>query len=110
MAHHRARILLVEDDPVLAGAMADLLQRAHYEVDGPHATVSDAMAAIARNFPDGAVLDLHGGAEGVDLVKDDLEVYDIPFLDCSDQDERRIPAGPKDLQRRILPWLSHIRH
>jgi DNA-binding response OmpR family regulator len=47
MAGNHGRILLVEDDPTLAGLMVDLLLAEDYEVDGPYASVSDGMAALA---------------------------------------------------------------
>lgn len=105
MDAHRSRILLVEDDPALAGRMVRLLRAADYEVDGPHATASDGLAALARHFPDGAVLDLHGRAGATDLLKKDLAAYDIPFL------EKEGGAGASDpIESHLLPWLRHVRH
>ncbi len=103
MARSNGRILVVEDDPMLAGMMVDLLLAEHYEVDGPHASVSDGMAALACHMPDGAVVDLHRPSRGASLLKDDLEAYAIPFLEGED-------CGEHDLQRRLLPWLRHMRH
>lgn len=103
MAQSNGRILLVEDDPALAGMMVDLLLAEHYEVDGPHASISDGMAALATHIPDGAVVDLHHPSRGASLLRDDLEAYAIPFLDCEE-------SGSPDLQRRLLPWLRHMRH
>jgi CheY-like chemotaxis protein len=103
MAGNQGRILLVEDDPALAGLMVDLLLAEDYEVDGPYASVSDGMAALASHFPDGAVVDLHRPSPGASLLKDDLEAYAIPFLDGEEN-------GPGALERRLLPWLRHMRH
>ena len=52
------RILLVEDDPRVAAMIADMLEEADYAVDGPYGTLADGMAALAKHFPAGAVLDL----------------------------------------------------
>ena len=103
MARSNGRILIVEDDPLLAGMMIDLLLAEDYEVDGPHANISDGMAALATHMPDGAVVDLHRPSRSVCLLKDDLEAYAIPLLECED-------SGVQDLQRRLLPWLRHMRH
>ena len=103
MARSNGRILVVEDDPMLAGMMVDLLLAEHYEVDGPHSSVSDGMAALATHMPDGAVVDLHHPDRGEGLLKDDLQVYAIPFLEGED-------SSAQDLQRRLLPWLRHMRH
>lgn len=99
MERRRSRILLMEDDPARAGIMVDLLLAADYEVDGPYASVSDAMAALAAHVPDGAILDLHEGAEAEGMLKEDLEAYDIPFLD-----------HPGAVDGRLLPWLRRVRH
>ncbi|KFG90430.1 Chemotaxis protein CheY [Sphingobium herbicidovorans NBRC 16415] len=103
MSCNHGRILLVEDDPALAGMIADLLQAQDYEVDGPYSNVSDGIAALASHFPDGAVVDLHRQTEGASLLKDDLAAYAIPFLDGEDR-------GKAPVERRLLPWLRHIRH
>lgn len=109
MVGHRARILLVEDDPTLAGIMVDLLRKADYEVDGPHANVCDGVAALASRFPDGAVIDLHRQPTGTNLLEDDLATYDIPFLGGVNSPS---PARPSRLalERWLLPWLGRMRH
>ena len=103
MPRSNGRILIVEDDPTLAGMMVDLVLAEHYEVDGPHASVSDGMAALASHMPDGVVVDLHRSSRGASLLKDDLEAYAIPFLEGKD-------SGAHELQKRLLPWLRHMRH
>lgn len=113
MAGHQPRILVVEDDPAIARMMVEMLRAADYEVDGPYADASDGVAALAAHFPDGAVLDLHRPAEDASLLKDDLEAYDIPFLDCEESVRRGKAAplkGRSQLERRLLPWLRHMRH
>jgi len=103
MARSHGRILLVEDDAARAGLIVDLLLSQDYEVDGPYASVSDGVAALADHFPDGAVLDLHRSSGGTSLLKDDLEAYAIPFLECGEK-------GRKALENRLLPWLRQVRH
>lgn len=103
MPYNHGRILLVEDDPAMAGMIVDLLQAQDYEVDGPYSNVSDGIAALASRFPDGAVVDLHRQSEGVSLLKDDLKAYAIPLLDGED-------PGKATVERRLLSWLRHIQH
>lgn len=103
MARSNGRILIVEDDPLLAGMMIDLLLAEDYEVDGPHASISDGMVALATHMPDCAVVDLHHPSQSVSLLKDDLEAYAIPFLEGKDSEVQ-------NLQGRLLPWLRHMRH
>ncbi|MET0238752.1 MAG: response regulator [Sphingobium sp.] len=77
------RVLLVEDDPFVAAAMTDLLEHAQFEVDGPHASLSDGVAALADHMPDAAILDIGLDGHDVFMLADDLEQYGIPFLLCS---------------------------
>lgn len=83
------RILLVEDDPLIAMALADMLEAADFEVDGPYPSLSDGVAAVADHMPDAAVLDVQLGDRDVFLLADDLEQYGIPFVLCSG----RTPGG-----------------
>lgn len=113
MVSHHPRILLVEDDPAIARLMVEMLHAADYEVDGPYADASDGIAALSARFPDGAVLDLHRAAGDASLLKDDLKAYDIPFFDCAGTSQigaRRPTQGRLQLEKRLLPWLRHMRH
>jgi len=118
MNGHHERILLVEDDPAIAAIIVDLLEDAAFEVDGPYATLSEGVAAVASHLPDGAVLDLklHGGDVG--LLADDLESYDIPFIFCSGMDRKSLARRFADrpfiskpgLSRTLIPSLRRILH
>lgn len=75
------RLLLVEDEFVLALGLADLLGDLGAIVVGPVATVEDALALVER-VPeiDGAVLDVNLGHEVAYPVADALNARGIPFL------------------------------
>lgn len=89
-------ILLVEDDPAVAAMIADMLEQADYEVDGPYATLSDGMEALACHMPAGAILDIHLGQGDAGLLADDLDLYNIPYLFCSGSlDDPVIRAHPQ---------------
>jgi len=105
-------ILLVEDDPALAVVIADMLEQADYEVDGPYATLSDGMEALARHMPAAAILDVRLGQGDAGLLADDLDLYDIPYLFCSGAFDhpavRAHPAAPLIPNRTGFvpdPWL-----
>ncbi|MCE7798024.1 hypothetical protein LWE61_15860 [Sphingobium sufflavum] len=116
-AHPHKRVLLVEDDPLVGAVLAEMLEDADYEVDGPHRTLSDGVAALADHFPDCAVLDVKLDRQTVGLLADDLDLYDIPYVLCSGlppQGSMAARAGdhpfvPKDqAYRRLLPALRAI--
>lgn len=104
-----APVLVIEDDPRLAGRIARLLDDADLDMDGPYATVSDAAAALARHFPDVAIVDLHG--QDADLLIADLQSYDIPFLLCPHDASTPQPRGrsllveEEELASALLPRL-----
>ncbi|HUD91099.1 hypothetical protein [Sphingobium sp.] len=112
------RILLVEADPVVAAAIADMLEQADYAVDGPYASLVDGMEALARQMPAGAVLDIRLGQGEVGLLADDLDLYGIPYLFCSgafyDSAVREHPAAPlipkPALELRLIPTLRRMLH
>ena len=59
----KARILLVEDDALLALDMAAELERAGFQVIGPAASVKKAIALLDGLECDAAVLDIHLGKD-----------------------------------------------
>jgi CheY-like chemotaxis protein len=63
------RILVVEDEALVAMLVEDTLSDAGFQVIGPFATVPDALAAIARGGFDAAVLDMNlGGISGAPVA------------------------------------------
>lgn len=76
------RILVVEDDYLLAQVLSDYLEEAEVEVIGPVGSVDEALALVeneSRGF-DGAILDvnLHGSKSYP--IADALAERSIPFL------------------------------
>ena len=71
------RILIVEDEALIAMALADGLEDAGHEVVGPAATIAEALALCdeAPPPPELAVLDinLRDGSSGVDVARALLE-------------------------------------
>jgi CheY-like chemotaxis protein len=74
------RILIVEDEVLIAMLLEDLLQDLGSEVVGPASNVSDALELTAREKPDAAVLDVNLGSERVYPVADALKQFGIPFV------------------------------
>lgn|SRR6056297_2797670 len=53
-----SRILVAEDEMIVAFDLCETLEEAGFEIDGPHATVASAERALEGTVPDIALLDV----------------------------------------------------
>lgn len=75
------RVLVVEDEPLIAMGLVDDLSSAGLTVVGPAHTVSHGIALIEANDIDAAILDVNLGAGLTSVpVADALRARAIPFL------------------------------
>ena len=109
------RILLVEDEYILAAELAQFLEKQGATVVGPFSSVQTALAALAREEVDGAVLDVNLRGERVYPVADELLARRIPIFFATGYDELllnrvylNLPRCPKSLDMPAL--LKALRH
>ena len=74
------RILVVEDEMLIAMLLEDLLEDLGCQVLGPVSNVPQALELTAKERPDAAVLDVNLGAERVYPVADALTQAAVPFV------------------------------
>lgn len=92
------RILLVEDEYVIARDMAEALERQGAEVVGPAASLEAAMVLLSTHREiSGAILDvkLHGGPAYA--VAEVLRGRGVPFLFATGYDRSEIPPAYQDV-------------
>lgn len=77
------RILIVEDDALLALNLQDFVENLGCSVVGPTGRLSEAFAIIDAEHIDGAMLDINLHGEMVYPLADRLAERDIPMLFCS---------------------------
>lgn len=77
------RVLVVEDEALIALHICDVLEDMGCEPLGPAATVKQAMELIRNGAPDAAILDVNLGGERSDKVAKALSSLDVPFLYCT---------------------------
>lgn len=53
-----SRILVAEDEFIVAFDLCDTVEEAGFEVEGPHSEISTAMLAVQKARPDLAILDV----------------------------------------------------
>jgi DNA-binding LytR/AlgR family response regulator len=78
----KIKILVVEDEIIIADNICKTLQDLDYEVFEPVVNYSEAIQSIEKEKPDIAILDiqLSGKKNGIDLAKTINEEYNLPFI------------------------------
>jgi PAS domain S-box-containing protein len=98
------RIMIVEDEALVAMALRESLDQMGFSVLGPFSRISEAMAALRSNQVDAAVLDVNLGGELVYPLADVLTAGRVPFIFVtgygSEEVDRRF-AGVPVLQKPI---------
>jgi len=112
------RLLVVEDEYLVAADLAASLESLGAEVIGPAASVEEALFFVEKDgVPlDGAVLDINLRNERVYPVADVLTARGIPFVFTSGYDAVAIPSAyakaprcEKPVDRtQLIRWLSKI--
>src|SRR5262249_7782790 len=74
------RIVLVEDEILVAMMMRDIMGELGFEVLGPFARLSEAMVAAVHEDIDAGIIDVNLGGEFVYPVADVLVARNIPFV------------------------------
>lgn len=74
------RVLLVEDEPIIAMTAEDMLESLGCRVVGTVATLGDAMAAAARGGFEVAMLDINLNGTASLPVADALKRAETPFI------------------------------
>jgi CheY-like chemotaxis protein len=73
------RILLVEDEMLVAMLLEDMLSEAGHAIVGPMARIDQAVEAARKEVIDLAILDVNVGGEEVYPVAEALATREIPF-------------------------------
>lgn len=77
------RVLVVEDEFIIADEIAAIVQAAGHSVLGPVASVEEASAALARERPDFAVIDANLRGKSSASLARRLQECGIPFCVCT---------------------------
>jgi len=76
----KSRILILEDEALIAMDVRETLEREGFEVVGPFDRVIPAMVAVKGIPIDGAILDVAIGSEQAYEVAEALTAANIPFV------------------------------
>lgn len=76
------RILIVEDEAIIAEDISDVLQMEGYAICGVEATCESALHAFVELKPDLVISDIYLGTQktGIDFVKEISEICPVPVI------------------------------
>ena len=97
------RLLIVEDEYLLAQDLTDYFQELGVEVIGPVGSVSEALKLLNLVEVHGAILDINLRGERVYPVADALRQKRVPFIFASGYGGETEPAAYADVPRCIKP-------
>jgi len=82
--HHEGRLLIVEDEALVALELTKAMRESGWDVIGPASTLEEAFQLLAKHErPDAALLDVNLHGEMVYPLADLLETRGVPFIFCS---------------------------
>jgi DNA-binding response OmpR family regulator len=92
--HRNPRVLVVEDEFLIAMELDITLRSAGYQVLGPAPNVSAALRLLRAERPDAAVLDVDLAGEWVTPVAEVLRAMLVPFILASGYGAADLHAEP----------------
>jgi DNA-binding response OmpR family regulator len=98
------RVLVVEDEYLVAALIEEVLQSAGCIVSGPISRLAEAMNAAGREACEIAVLDVNLAGERVFPVAEILSQRDIPFLFLTGYTTGVVPREYADRPRVCKPF------
>lgn len=104
------RILVADDEPLIAMVIEDWLMELKFETLGPVSTVREALALIETTPPDAAILDVRLADGDSYAIAERLSAKRVPFAFASGQDASAIDARFKDAPLLAKPFdLEQVR-
>ena len=78
--HDRPRVLVVEDEFIIALDLCETVKDLGYDLEGPYADKANAFEAIEGDMPDCAILDVFTGDGEVYPLADKLMAAGVPII------------------------------
>ncbi len=95
IALHGKRVLIVEDEALIALALMNAIRDMGCVVVGPASTVGAALDLARQNPPDLAVLDVNLAGAGSAPVAEALRSIGVPFVYCTGYAEQALQIAPE---------------
>jgi CheY-like chemotaxis protein len=98
------RILVVEDEPIVAISLQDMLGDLGYDVVGPAFRVASALALAEAEAIDAAILDVNMAGEDSYAVAYALRARSIPYLFATGYGRQGLEPGHDDVPVLQKPY------
>lgn len=103
------RVLIMEDEFIVALDLSDMVEDLGFKVDGPFATLAEGVRAIADRPPDAAILDVQLADSEVFPLADRLIELGVPIIFHSGHaDARGLLARYPTACSAAKPCASHV--
>ena len=102
----RIRILIIEDEPIIAMELQRLVEARGYAVVGSAASSSAALDLLQSPEIDGAIVDFILGDDSCEIVADKLDAMGIPWALTTGLDVREIASRFRNVPVLTKPYLT----
>jgi CheY-like chemotaxis protein len=100
------KVLIAEDDILIADMLSDVVTEAGFEVCGIATTSAEAIALGERHRPDLALIDVHlaGGDDGTEVAEHLMQMMKIGVLYTTGNCQQVMEKGPKGVGCLAKPF------
>jgi DNA-binding response OmpR family regulator len=102
------RVLIVEDEFLIASYLEDALREVGAEIVGPATTLQEALLLVSTKGPDCAVLDINLNGDMVFPVANELAERGVPFVFLTGYTAEFIPARYVKVPRYEKPFKHTV--
>lgn len=103
------RVLVVEDELLIALALEDILTALDFDLCGPVGRVGEAMELVRTRTFDGALLDVNVRGELIYPVAEELLARGVPIIFCSGYSDSTImPARFRTVPQIAKPYDDQV--
>jgi DNA-binding response OmpR family regulator len=106
VSHTGRRVLIVEDEAMIAGLIESILSAAGWSVAGPVGTLERALDTIERERLDAALLDVRINGHDAFAVADVLMKRNVPFIFVSGFTRKQMPPRYRDCAYIAKPFTA----
>ena len=99
-----AKVLVVEDEFLVATLIEEMLADAGCLVSGPIPRVAEALDAVEHEAYDAAILDVNLAGDRIDPVADALSRRNVPFIFVTGYNTGALPRGHGHRPRLCKPF------